>query len=81
MGNYINIITVLQTMKIEYDKEVDAAYIYLKDTIKESEVKKSVELKENIIFDYDNGGKLIGVEILDASKVLNKEVLLKAQEA
>ncbi len=67
-------------MKIEYDKEVDAAYIYLKDTIKNSEVKKSTVLKEKIILDYDNSGKLIGVEILDASKVLNKKVLLEAQE-
>jgi len=27
-------------MKLEYDKDVDAAYIYLKDKINEGEVKK-----------------------------------------
>ena len=65
-------------MKIEYDKDVDAAYIYLKIPIKDGEVKKTIELNENIILDFDDKGKLLGVEILDASKVLNKEVLLEA---
>ena len=65
-------------MKIEYDKDVDAAYIYLKIPIKDGEVKKTIELNENIILDFDDKGKLLGVEILDASKVLNKEILLEA---
>jgi len=65
-------------MKLEYDKEVDAAYIYIEYPIKEGEVKKTIELNENIILDFDNTGKLLGVEVLDASKVLNKKVLLEA---
>jgi len=67
-------------MKLEYDKEVDAAYIYLEATIKDGEVKKTIELNENIILDFDEKGKLLGVEILDASKILNKKVILEAQE-
>lgn len=66
-------------MKFEYDKEVDAAYIYIEYPIKEGEVKKTIELNENIILDFDSKGKLLGVEILDASKILNKKVLLEAQ--
>jgi len=65
-------------MKLEYDKEVDAAYIYIEYPIKEGEAKKTIELNENIILDFDNTGKLLGVEVLDASKVLNKKVLLEA---
>ena len=65
-------------MKLEYDKEVNAAYIYIEYPIKEGEVKKTIELNENIILDFDNTGKLLGVEVLDASKVLNKKVLLEA---
>jgi len=53
-------------MKIEYDKEVDAAYIYLEYPIKEGEAKKTIELNENIILDFNENGKLLGVEILDA---------------
>lgn len=68
-------------MKLEYDKEVDAAYIYLEYPLKENETKKTIELNENIILDFNGNGKLLGVEILDASKVLNKKVLLEAQAA
>ena len=68
-------------MKFEYDKEVDAGYIYVEYPIKEGEAKKTIELNENIILDFDGKGKLIGVEILNASKVLNKKTLLEAQSA
>ncbi len=68
-------------MKIEYDKEVDAAYIYLVFPIKDKEVKKTVEINENIFLDYDKDGKLLGVEILNASKTLNKKVIEEAQIA
>ncbi|MBI4158924.1 DUF2283 domain-containing protein [Candidatus Woesearchaeota archaeon] len=66
-------------MKFEYDKEVDAAYIYLQYPIKEGEAKKTIELNENIILDFDDKGKLIGVEILEASRVINKKIILEAQ--
>ena len=66
-------------MKIEYDKEVDAAYIYLAGDIKGDGAKKTIELNDNIILDFDAEGKLIGVEILNASKVLNKKALLSAE--
>lgn len=66
-------------MKFEYDEEVDAAYIYLEYPIKEGEAKKTIELNENIILDFDDKNKLLGVEILNASKVLKKEALLEAE--
>ena len=66
-------------MKFEYDKSVDAAYIYLEDSIADGEVDKTIELNNNIILDFDKEGKLLGVEILSASKVLNKKSLLEAQ--
>ena len=68
-------------MKIEYDKEVDAAYIYIKDFIKDGEAKKTIELDESIILDFDENNKLLGIEILDASKTLNKDILLSASRA
>ena len=68
-------------MKFEYDKEVDAGYVYLEFPIKEGEAKKTIELNENIILDFDKKGKLLGLEILDASKVLNKKVFIKSQVA
>lgn len=68
-------------MKFEYDKEVDAAYIYLEYPIKSGQIKNTIELNDNIILDFDNKGKLLGVEILDASKILNKKALLGAKAA
>ena len=62
-------------MKFEYDKDADAAYIYLKYPVIEGECKNTIELNENIKADLDGEGKLIGVEILNASKVLNKKVI------
>ncbi len=56
-------------MKLEYDKEVDAAYLYIERPIKENSVKKTIELNDNIILDFDKKGKLLGMEILNASKV------------
>tara|TARA_Y100000310_G_scaffold158738_1_gene158172 strand:- start:1542 stop:1751 length:210 start_codon:yes stop_codon:yes gene_type:complete len=62
-------------MKIEYDKEVDAAYIYIKYPIANGEASKSLAVNENIILDFNKEGKLIGVEVLSAEKILGKEVL------
>lgn len=66
-------------MKFEYDKDADAAYIYLEDSIEDGEVKKTIELNDNIILDFDKNGKLIGIEILDASIILNKKAILEAR--
>ena len=64
-------------MKFEYDEDVDAAYINLKHPIEEGDAKKTVKVNDNLILDYDAKGKLIGIEILHASKILNKEALAK----
>ena len=50
-------------MKIEYSEDVDALYVYLQ----EAEVARSVEPGDGIIVDYDAGGTIVGIEILDAS--------------
>ncbi len=62
-------------MKIEIDKEADAAYIYAKREIEEGEVAKTIEVNESIILDFDASGKLIGIEVLHASKNLTKDFL------
>lgn len=66
-------------MRFEYDKDVDAAYIYLENSIEDGQAEKTIALNDNIILDFDKNGKLLGVEILTASKILNKKSLLDAQ--
>ena len=61
-------------MKIKLDKEADAVYIYFKD-ISEGEVKTTISLNDNINIDLDSEGKMLGIEVLDASKNLPKTQL------
>lgn len=51
-------------MKIEYDPEVDALYVRLT----ESEIIESEQVQPGIILDFDADGKVVGVEVLNASK-------------
>ena len=62
-------------MRLEYDKDIDAAYIYLVYPLRKGQAKKTKELNEGIILDFDLKGRLLGVEILNASKLLTKKVL------
>ena len=61
-------------MKAKYDKQADAVYIELK-TIGSKEAEKTIALSEDIIVDLDKDKKLIGIEILNASKNLGKKEL------
>jgi uncharacterized protein YuzE len=51
-------------MKIEYDKEVDALYVRLQ----EKYVARTIEIEEGLNLDIDDEGKLIGLEVLDATR-------------
>lgn len=62
-------------MRMTFDKDVDAAYIYLKDKIGKGEVKNTIALNDDIILDFDTDKKLIGIEILSASKVISQKVV------
>ena len=62
-------------MKATYDKDSDAAYIYLKGGIKKGEVKSTISMNDNIILDFDEDKKLIGIEILSASSVIPKKAV------
>jgi len=51
-------------MKVKYDKEVDIIYVSFSDEI----IFESDEEKEGVILDYSVDGRVIGIEILNASK-------------
>lgn len=55
-------------MKIEFDPVVDALYVRLTD----QEIIESEEVQPGVILDFDNSGKVVGVEILSVSKRENK---------
>ena len=55
-------------MKIQYDKLADAIYIYFKN----GKISKTIKLKDQLLVDVDNRGKIVGLEILDASSQVPK---------
>ena len=65
-----------------FDPEADAAYIYLMPPVPGSAAHSVPCVSENaagdVILDFDKGGRLIGIEILGASKALPKEILAES---
>jgi len=61
-------------MKISYDGEVDALYIRLLEG--EQEVR-TLRLTDDVALNIGRGEQLVGIEILDAKKILGKGQLPK----
>ncbi len=59
-------------MKIYYDKEVDALYIELSNFKPDG----TIEIEEGINIDTTEDGKIVGIEILDASQKINLKTIL-----
>ena len=51
-------------MRVRIDQSADAIYLNLTDR----PIEGSEEVADGIIVDYDAEGRIVGVEILDASK-------------
>ncbi|HKZ95250.1 MAG TPA: DUF2283 domain-containing protein [Candidatus Bathyarchaeia archaeon] len=60
-------------IRVEYDSKADAMYIWLR----KARYEISEELAENVIIDLDKRGRIIGIEILDASRNLGKQLVNK----
>lgn len=59
-------------MKVSYDKEVDAVYLELLKQKPEG----VIEVSEGINIDVTADGKIVGIELLDASRRLSIDSLL-----
>jgi len=71
--------TVNKPAEVRYDSQADVLYLLAG----EGEVAKSVELAPGITLEYDDGGEVVGVEVLRASRVLGEKVVasLHAKQA
>ena len=65
-------------MRVTYDAESNAAYIYLVDGIAPGEAEAQQIVSNDLILDYDLYGKLLGIEILNARRILRASVLSRA---
>ena len=63
-------------VRVEYSEKSDALYIWLR----RAKYDISEELAENVIMDLDKRGRIIGIEVLDASKNIGKELVTKILE-
>jgi len=57
-------------MKIQYDPEVDALYIELRDVYAD----RNIDIEEGVSVDLDADGHIVGLEILDASERLKESL-------
>ncbi|HYT62028.1 MAG TPA: DUF2283 domain-containing protein [Haliangiales bacterium] len=55
-------------MKVIYDKETDTLSIILRP----GKVAESDEIREGLIFDYDKSGRVLSIELLDASEQVKR---------
>jgi uncharacterized protein YuzE len=60
-------------MRMRVDHGADAVYLNLTDR----PIKESEEVADGIVVDYDTEGRIVGVEILDASKRTDDPEVLK----
>jgi len=60
-------------MRMRVDHGADAVYLNLTDR----PIKESEEVADGIVVDYDAEGRIVGVEILDASKRTDDPDVLK----
>jgi uncharacterized protein YuzE len=60
-------------MHVRVDHGADAVYLNLTDR----PIKDSEEVADGIVVDYDAEGRIVGVEILDASKRTDDPEVLK----
>ncbi|MBD0285157.1 MAG: DUF2283 domain-containing protein [Bacteroidota bacterium] len=63
-------------MQIHYDSKIDLLYFRLEPT---KQKVTNIQVTEDIIFDIGEGDKIIGIEILDASKHVNLEILMPVE--
>jgi uncharacterized protein YuzE len=65
-------------MKIEYDPERDLLYIYFSEA--EMKAAETITITPGVHADFDKDGRLIGIEVLDASEVMGKKIEFKLPE-
>ena len=63
-------------MKIFYDDKIDLLYLRLDDRTQELENRR---VSEDIVLDIGEGGKIVGIEILDASEHVELDRLLSVE--
>lgn len=65
-------------MRIEFDPERDLLYIYFAEP--GVKAAQTATITPGVHADFDRDGKLIGIEIIEASKVMGEKIEFKLPE-
>jgi len=65
-------------MKIEYDSVRDLLYIYFAD--QSTKAAETITITPGVHADFDRDKKLIGIEVLDASEIMDRKIELELPE-
>jgi uncharacterized protein YuzE len=69
-------------MRMTFDRDADAAYLAVEPDIRAGSAVENVVVERHgrgdIVLDFDDGGRLLGVEIIGASALLSAAVLAAA---
>ena len=60
-------------MRVRVDHAADAVYLNLTDR----RIEESEEVAEGVVVDYDADGRIVGIEVLDASRRTGDPSVLK----
>lgn len=76
---------MIRAVRFTHDAEADAAYVYLVDEINSggvavSRVANILMDRASITVDFDTDGRVLGIEVLGASRVLRQETIRAAED-
>ncbi len=66
-------------MRIEYDPARDLLYVYFAPL--GAKVAETMTVAPGVYADFSRNGKLLGIEVIDASEIIGKEIELGLPEA
>ncbi|MBO3842098.1 MAG: DUF2283 domain-containing protein [Candidatus Brockarchaeota archaeon] len=64
--------------RVRYDPLADALYVRVRD----GDIVDSIEIRENVVADFDQNGEVVGIEVINfsKSKIDIGEILMKGVE-
>ncbi|MFA5806363.1 MAG: DUF2283 domain-containing protein [Melioribacteraceae bacterium] len=65
-------------MRIEYDPKRDLLYLCFAE--KEIKAAETVTIRPGVHADFDKEGRLIGIEVIDASEIMGRKIEFKLPE-